>query len=55
MTEGESGSFVLEMFIYATHLPKDIKKLLLQVMTVEPQHISHLLSFNLVVSLEKRV
>lgn len=52
-TEGESGSFVSEMFIYATDLPKDMEKPLLQVMTVEPQHIIHFLSFNLVVSMGK--
>ncbi len=52
-TEGESGSFVSEMFIYATDLPKDMEKPLLQVMTVEPQNIIHFLSFNLVVSMGK--
>lgn len=52
-TAGESGSFVSEMFIYAADLPKDMEKPLLQVMTVEPQHIIHFLSFNLVVSLGK--
>lgn len=41
------------MFIYAADLPKDMEKPLLQVMTVEPQHIIHFLSFNLVVSLGK--
>lgn len=52
-TGGESGPFVSEMFIYATDLPKDMEKPLLQVMTVEPQHIIHFLSFNLVVSMGK--
>lgn len=52
-TEGESGSFVSEMFIYATDLPKDMEKPLLQVMTVDPQHVIHFLSFNLVVSMGK--
>lgn len=33
-TEGESGPFVSEMFIYAADLPKDMEKPLLQVMTV---------------------
>lgn len=41
-TEGESGPFVSEMFIYATDLPKDMEKPLLQVMTVESQHMIHL-------------
>lgn len=41
------------MFIYATDLPKDMEKSLLQVMTVEPQNLIHFLSFNLVVSLRK--
>lgn len=36
-----------EMFIYATGMPKDAEKPLLQVMTAEPQHITHFLSFNL--------
>lgn len=52
-TEGESGPFVSEMFIYAADLPKDMEKPLLQVMTVEPQHMIHFLSFNLVVSMGK--
>lgn len=42
------------MFIYATDLPKDIEKPLLQVMTAaEPPHIIHFLYFNLVVPLGK--
>lgn len=41
-TERESGSFVSEMFIYTTRSPKDMEKPLLQVMTVEPQHIIQL-------------
>lgn len=42
------------MFIYATDLPKDIEKPLLQVMTAaEPPHIIHFLYFNLVVPLAK--
>lgn len=39
------------MFIYTADLPKDMEEPLLQVMTVEPQHIIHFLSFNLVVSI----
>lgn len=38
---------VSEMFIYATGMPKDAEKPLLQVMTAEPQRITHFLSFNL--------
>lgn len=52
-TEGESVSFVSEVFIYATDLPKDTARPLLQVMKVKPQHIIHFLFFNLVFSLGK--
>lgn len=51
--EGEFGSFISEMFIYATHVPWDMEKPLLQVITAEPQHITHFLSFNLPFSMWK--
>lgn len=52
-TEGESVPLVSEMFIYATVVPKDMEKPLLQVMTVKPQHIIHFPSLNLVFSMGK--
>ncbi len=46
--------FCLEnVYLCLRFLPKDMEKPLLQVMTVEPQHIIHFLSFNLVVSMGK--
>jgi len=52
-TRGESGPFVPEVFIHARDLPKNMETTLLQVMTVEPQHMIHFLSFNLIVSSRK--
>ena len=55
-TEGESGPFVSEMFIYAADYAKGHGKALITGHdSIEPQHMIHFLSFNLVVSLGKFV
>lgn len=45
--EGNQAPSISEMFIYATGMPKDAEKALLQVMTAKPRRITHFLSFNL--------